>query len=94
MFIIQPFLLSKINIYISKGYKLCDILEEYGSGEFESEIIACYYHINNGPDLREYQKETLEEAHEDGALKQAFFELPDVQQSELRDFANELKRTS
>lgn len=62
MSIIQPFLLSKINIYISKGYKLCDILEEYGSGEFESEIIACYYHINNGPDLRDYQKETLEEA--------------------------------
>ena len=39
-------------------------------------------------------KETLEEAHESGALKQAFFELSDVQQSELRDFANELKRTS
>ena len=39
-------------------------------------------------------KETLEEAHEVGALKQAFFELPDVQQCELRDFANELKRTS
>ncbi len=39
-------------------------------------------------------KETLEEAHAVGALKQAFFELPDVQQSELRDFANELKRTS
>ena len=37
-------------------------------------------------------KETLEEAHNDGALKQAFFELPDIQQSELRDFANELKR--
>ena len=39
-------------------------------------------------------KETLEEAHEAGALKQAYFELPDVQRSELRDFANELKRTS
>ena len=32
--------------------------------EFEDEIIACYYHINNGPDLRDYQKETLKEATE------------------------------
>jgi len=29
-----------------------------------------------------------------GALKQAYFELSDILQSELRDFANELKRTS
>ena len=39
-------------------------------------------------------KKTLREAHEMGGLKQAYFELPDIQQSELRDFANELKRTS
>ena len=36
-------------------------------------------------------KETLKEAHEAGELKQAFFELPDIQQTELRDFANELR---
>ena len=36
-------------------------------------------------------KETLEEAHEVGELKQAFFELPDIQQTELRDFANDLR---
>jgi len=39
-------------------------------------------------------KQTLKEAHEMGSLKQAYFELPDIQQSELRDYANELKRTS
>ena len=39
-------------------------------------------------------KKTLREAHEMGGLKQAYFELPDIQQSELRDYANELKRTS
>ena len=64
MSLIQPYFLNKIKTYISKGYKLSDILEEYGSGEFEDEIIACYYHINNGPDLRDYQKETLKEATE------------------------------
>ena len=37
-------------------------------------------------------KQTLKEAHEMGS--QAYFELPDIQQSELRDYANELKRTS
>jgi len=46
------------------------------------------------PDELKKSKETLEEAHAVGALKKAFFELPDVQQSELRDFANELKQTS
>jgi hypothetical protein len=39
-------------------------------------------------------KRDLQEAHEMGALKQAYFELSDILQSELRDFANELKRTS
>ena len=39
-------------------------------------------------------KQTLKEAYEMGSLKQAYFELPDIQQSELRDYANELKRTS
>ena len=39
-------------------------------------------------------KETLEDAHAVGSLKQAFFELSDIQQSELRDFANQLKRTT
>lgn len=46
------------------------------------------------PDELKKAKEMLEDAHEVGELKQAFFELPDIQQSELRDFANELKRTS
>jgi hypothetical protein len=36
-------------------------------------------------------KQTLREAHEVGALKQAYFELADVQKTELRDFANELR---
>jgi len=39
-------------------------------------------------------KQTLREAHEGGELKQAYFELSDIQQSELRDFANELKKSS
>lgn len=35
-------------------------------------------------------KQTLREAHEAGVLKKAYFELPDVQQTELRDFVREL----
>ena len=64
MSLIQPYFLNKIKTYISKDYKLSDILEEYGGDEFKDEIIACYYHINNGPDLRDYQSETLKEATE------------------------------
>ena len=36
-------------------------------------------------------KETLIKAHESGDLKKAYFKLPDIQQSELRDFANDLR---
>ena len=39
-------------------------------------------------------KKVLKEAHENGTLKQVYFELSSIQQTELRDFANELKRTS
>jgi phosphoribosylamine--glycine ligase len=63
-----------------------------GSKDFSKQFMQ-----KHGVPTARYQsftKETLEEAHAVGALKQAFFELPDVQQSELRDFANELKRTS
>jgi len=36
-------------------------------------------------------KETLIKAHESGDLKKAYFKLPDIQQTELRDFANDLR---
>jgi len=39
----------------------------------------------------ETAKEVLNEAHQHGVLKQAYFELPDNLQTELRDFANDLR---
>ena len=39
-------------------------------------------------------KQTLREAYEMKSLNTAFFELPATQQTELRDFANELKKSS
>ena len=42
----------------------------------------------------EAAKVFLKEAHENGVLKVAYFQLSSSQQTELRDFANELKRTS
>ena len=59
---LQPYFLAKTKQYILDGYCLKDIIDEYnkeGSNEFNDEIIVSYYHLNNGPDLRDYQKETL-----------------------------------
>jgi len=39
-------------------------------------------------------KQTLKEAYEAGDLNKAYFELPKPRQSELRDYANELKKSS
>jgi len=39
-------------------------------------------------------KQTLREAHEMGSLTKAYHELPNIQKTELRDFANELKKSS
>ena len=36
-------------------------------------------------------KKVLKAAHESGTLKQAYFELSSIQQTELRDFANGLR---
>ena len=65
---INPFILDNIQECINNKYKLNDILQEYKSyveandlkQEFIDEIIVCYYYINNGPDLRYYQEECLE----------------------------------
>ena len=63
MNIIQPYFIEKIKDLINKGYKLTNILEEYNeNGIFMDEIIANYYHVNNGPDLLDYQIEAIEEA--------------------------------
>ena len=63
MNIIQPYFIKKIKDLINKGYKLTNILEEYNeNGIFMDEIIANYYHVNNGPDLLNYQIEAIEEA--------------------------------
>ena len=39
-------------------------------------------------------KQILKEAYEAGNLNKAYFELPKPRQSELRDYANELKKSS
>ena len=61
---LDPYFIGKVTDLRNKGYSLEDILIEYNNrnGIFNDEIIAAYYHINNGPDLRPYQIETLEEA--------------------------------
>ena len=63
---LEPYFLAKVNEFCEKGYSLEDILNEYKDrdGMFNDEIIVAYYHINNGPDLRPYQKETLDDALE------------------------------
>lgn len=55
---LNPFLIEQIKLKINRGQKLSLILKDYG-GEFKKEIIINYYHINNGPDLRDYQKNCL-----------------------------------
>ena len=70
MTILLPHFLEKVRQYIDKGYTLKNIIDEYKSyqqrknyyGEFVNEITVAYYHINNGPDLRLYQKEAVSEA--------------------------------
>jgi predicted helicase len=63
MALIQPYFLNKIKEYMFKGYNLVQILEEYNdNGIFEDYIKANYYHLNNGPDLRDYQAFAVEEA--------------------------------
>ena len=47
--------------------------------------------LKKAKETLEKAKETLEKAYQDGELKQAFFELPDIQQTALRDFANDLR---
>ena len=58
---LNPEILANIKKCISEGYNLFDILYSYKSytenQEFKGEIIAAYYHINKGPDLRDYQQE-------------------------------------
>ena len=64
MSLLEPYFLQQTTKYMEKGYLLQDILNDYKgvNGEFNDEIIVSYYHLNNGPDLRDYQKETLEDA--------------------------------
>ena len=70
MTLLLPHFLKKIRSYIDKGYKLDDILKEYTSqqsnsnnyGEFINEIKIAYYHLNHGPDLRDYQDVAVNEA--------------------------------
>lgn len=69
---INPYILNNIKECIKNGYILKDILQEYKSHshendleqEFIDEIIACYYQVNQGPDLRDYQQECYEEIKE------------------------------
>tara|TARA_B100000575_G_C23115842_1_gene645043 strand:- start:76 stop:2046 length:1971 start_codon:yes stop_codon:yes gene_type:complete len=56
---LNPDIIFNIKKCMYEGYNLYDILDNYkkytDNQEFKDEIIAAYYHINNGPDLREYQ---------------------------------------
>lgn len=61
---IYPYFIDKIKLLINEGFNLEKILEEYKGGIFEEYIIVNYYHINNGPDLRDYQIEAVNEAKE------------------------------
>lgn len=58
---LNPEILTNIKKCISEEFNLINILDSYKSytdnQEFIEEIIAAYYHINKGPDLRDYQQE-------------------------------------
>lgn len=64
MSLIDPYFIEKIKLLINEGLNLEKIIEEYKDGIFEEYIIANYYHINNGPDLRDYQIDAVNEAKE------------------------------
>jgi superfamily II DNA or RNA helicase len=55
-----PELLDDIRNKIQTGNTLDEILEDY-DGIFLQDVVKHFYHINGGPELRDYQKETLEE---------------------------------
>ena len=55
-----PELLDDIRNKIQTGNTLDEIVGDY-DGIFLKDIIKHFYHINGGPELRDYQKETLEE---------------------------------
>ncbi len=54
-FKLDPIIYKKIKKYIKNGKLLKDILQENIGTNFSKEIISHYYHLNNGPDLRDYQ---------------------------------------
>jgi len=54
-------LLKDLTNKINDGKNLNEILGLY-NGEFTNDIIRHYYHINNGPDLRDFQEDALKEA--------------------------------
>lgn len=53
---LNPKIYKLIITDINDGKNLEIILEENKNSEFKKEIISHYYHINNGPDLRDYQQ--------------------------------------
>lgn len=55
-----PELLDDIRNKIQTGNTLDEILGDY-DGIFLQDVVKHFYHINGGPELRDYQKETLEE---------------------------------
>ena len=53
---LDPLIYKIVKENINNGKDLKTILKEYENTEFKLEIIAHYYHINDGTDLRNYQK--------------------------------------
>lgn len=62
MSLINPYFYNRIKEYMSKGYNLETLLDEYNDGIFVDYIKANYYHLNKGPDLRDYQIEAINDA--------------------------------
>ena len=62
MSLINPYFYNRIKEYMSKGYNLETLLDEYNDGIFVDYIKANYYHLNKGPDFRDYQIEAINDA--------------------------------
>lgn len=65
MVILDSYILQQTEIYISKGMNLQNIIDEYLreldlDAEFMENIKSAYYHLNGGPDLRDYQQNCLD----------------------------------
>lgn len=73
---LDPKIYEYVKKDISNGKNLKQILEENKNSEFEREIIAHYYHCNNGPDLRNYQEDIinyLESYYKDNDIYKLFW---------------------